>query len=103
MVKSSEVVILGCGVAAPAFTYFYIYCIFFFIGLVLPLFLALSFTADGAVRAAISSESRMQGTVRRVTTAAALANAEGALGGWAMGLAGFLAEVGHFASVYALT
>lgn len=66
-------------------------------------FLGKSFTADGAVRAAISSESRMQGTVRRVTTASALANAEGALGGWAMGLAGFLAEVGHFASVYALT
>lgn len=43
--------------------------------------------------AAISSESRMQGAVRRVTTAAALANAEGPLGAWAMSLHGFLAEV----------
>ncbi len=35
----------------------------------------------------------MQGAVRRVTTTAALANAEGPLGAWAMGLHGFLAEV----------
>lgn len=50
-------------------------------------------SADEDVRAAISSESRMQGAVRRVTTTAALANAEGPLGAWAMGLHGFLAEV----------
>eukprot|EP00903_Cladosiphon_okamuranus_P017674 g16275.t1 len=49
-------------------------------------------TAEGDVLAAISSESRMQGAVRRVTTAAALANAEGPLGAWAMSLHGFLAE-----------
>ena len=35
----------------------------------------------------------MQGTIRRVATTTALANAEGALGSWAMGLPGFLAEV----------
>lgn len=35
----------------------------------------------------------MQGAVRRVTIAAALANAEGPLGAWAMSLHGFLAEV----------
>lgn len=50
--------------------------------------------ATGDVLAAVSSESRMQGAVRRVTTAAALANAEGPLGAWAMSLHGFLAEVG---------
>lgn len=35
----------------------------------------------------------MQGAVRRVTTTAALTNAEGPLGAWAMSLHGFLAEV----------
>lgn len=49
--------------------------------------------AEGDALAAITSESRMQGAVRRVTTTAALANAEGQLGAWAMGLHGFLAEV----------
>ncbi|CAN0272825.1 unnamed protein product, partial [Ectocarpus sp. 8 AP-2014] len=48
--------------------------------------------ADGDVLAAISSESRMQGAIRRVTIATALANAEGPLGAWAMSLHGFLAE-----------
>eukprot|EP00752_Nemacystus_decipiens_P003774 g3475.t1 len=47
---------------------------------------------EGDVLAATSSESRMQGAVRRVSTAAALANAEGPLGAWAMSLHGFLAE-----------
>lgn len=41
----------------------------------------------------ISSESRRQGTIRRVATATALAIAEEALGSWAMTLPGFLAEV----------
>ncbi|CAM9409161.1 unnamed protein product [Ascophyllum nodosum] len=48
--------------------------------------------AEGEALAAISTESRMQGTIRRVATTTALANAEGALGSWAMGLPGFLAE-----------
>ncbi|CAM9199761.1 unnamed protein product [Laminaria digitata] len=47
---------------------------------------------EGEAFAAISSESRMQGTVRRVTLASALSNAEGTLGTWAMSLQGFLAE-----------
>lgn len=54
------------------------------------------------MRAAVSSESRMQGTVRRVAMASALANAEGALGAWAMGLPGFLAEVGDYDRVSSL-
>lgn len=56
-------------------------------------------SAEGAVFAAVSSESRMQGAVRRVTTAAALANAEGPLGAWAMSLPGFLAEVSYWATL----
>lgn len=50
-------------------------------------------SGEGEAFAAISAESRMQGTVRRVTIASALSNAEGALGTWAMSLQGFLAEV----------
>ena len=42
----------------------------------------------------------MQGTVRRVTTASALSNAEGTLGTWAMSLQGFLAEVGVLDEVW---
>lgn len=55
--------------------------------------LAFETSAEGEVLAAISAESRMQGTIRRVATAAALANAEGGLGSWAMSRQGFLAEV----------
>lgn len=49
--------------------------------------------AKGEVLIAISAESRMQGTIRRVATATALANAEGGLGSWAMSRQGFLGEV----------
>lgn len=49
--------------------------------------------AEGEVAGVLAAESRMQGTIRRVATAAALANAEGGLGSWAMSRQGFLGEV----------
>ena len=58
-----------------------------------PWYLLLFDSGEGEALAVISSESRMQGTVRRVTMASALSNAEGTLGAWAMSLQGFLAEV----------